>query len=102
MGTRVAIGLGFGFEGKTLDEAAGEAAGLLADTGGGCGIGEVVVRLAQASFLLSRPSAEDELCAAAQEAHCGGKTRREVEAETEMPCGVMGDEEGLMEGGEVK
>lgn len=69
MGTRVAIGLGFGFEGKTLDEAAGKAASLLADTGGGCGIGEVVMGLAQACFLLAWPSAKDELCAAAQEAH---------------------------------
>lgn len=43
LGARVAIGLGFGFEGKTLDKATGKAASLLPDAGCGRCVGQVIV-----------------------------------------------------------
>lgn len=78
LGAGVAIGLGFGFEGKTLDKATRKAASLLPDARCGCRVGQVVVRLAQTSFLLSGPPAEDEFSATAQETHCEkeGKLRQ--------------------------
>lgn len=43
LGVGVAIGLGFGFEGKPLDKATRKAASLLSDTRGGRCVGEVIV-----------------------------------------------------------
>lgn len=43
LGTGATIGLGFGFKGKSLNEAPGEAASLLSDTGHRGRIGEVIV-----------------------------------------------------------
>lgn len=43
LGVGVAIGLGFGFEGKPLDKATRKAARLLPDTRCGRGVGEVIV-----------------------------------------------------------
>ena len=39
----VAIGLGFGFEGKALDKTPRKAASLLSDAGCGRRVGEVIV-----------------------------------------------------------
>lgn len=75
---RTAFALAFRWtEGEAFDEAAGEASGFLAPTGGAgsCGrvvvqVGHVLVRLAEARVLLPVSSAEQELCATPEEAHC--------------------------------
>ena len=43
LGVGVAIGLGFGFEGKPLDKATRKAASLFPDARCGCRVGEVIV-----------------------------------------------------------
>lgn len=65
-----AVGLGFWFrlKGEALDEAPGEAAGFLPGGRAGAGIGQVIMRLAQACFLLLILPPEDELGAAPEKA----------------------------------
>lgn len=87
-GARASVGGGsFGFrltgraEREALDEAPGEAAGLLASAVRGrevvVHVGDVLVGLAEAGLLLSMSPAEQQLGAALEEAHCRKQTAQE-------------------------
>lgn len=49
--------------------------------------------MAQTSFLLARPPAEDKLRATAQETHCGGRREAEAEGGAQLAWGEVGGRE---------
>lgn len=72
----VGLRLGPGLEGEALEQAPGEAAGLLPGGRAGSGVGQVVVGLAEPSLLLLVLPPEDEFGAASQKVHCERRSQK--------------------------
>lgn len=86
----VSFRFGFRLEGEAFDEAVGEAAGFLLAGRTSGDIGQVIVRLAQASFFLLGLSPEDELGTTPKKTNCKDREEGDGNNDGILPWQVSG------------